>query len=302
MAYARVIVNPAAGAGKTVRKWPKIMGILKNIGLRFEHDLTEAPGHATELAKSAAQKGYELVVSVGGDGTINEVVNGLHNAGNIGDIKLGIIGTGTGSDFIRTIGIPHHYGEACRRLLNPGTLTVDLGVIEYADDGRIVKRVFVNLAGLGFAAEIARATSKKYKLLNGTASYLLGLLTSLLFYKNKEISITIDGEVEERRVCTVLISNGRYSGGGMLATPDASLTDGFFDVLIIGNLSKPDLLWSLPRVYKGTHLTHPKVTLKRAREVEIRSAEPVLLQADGELLGSGPARFSILPAALNIVA
>ena len=127
MAYARLIVNPAAGAGKTARKWPKILGILKNIGLRFEYDLTEAPGHAIELAKSAARKGYELVVSVGGDGTINEVVNGLHNAGNIGDVKLGIISTGTGNDFIRTIGIPHHYEEACQCLLSPETLTVDLG-------------------------------------------------------------------------------------------------------------------------------------------------------------------------------
>jgi len=109
LSYAHLIVNPIAGAGKTAKKWPQIMDLLKSIGFRFEHALTEAPGHARELAESAARKGYELVVSVGGDGTINEIVNGLHDAGNIADIMLGIINTGTGRDYIRTVGIPHAY-------------------------------------------------------------------------------------------------------------------------------------------------------------------------------------------------
>ena len=302
MTYARLIVNPAAGAGKTARKWPEIMGILNHIGLRFEHDLTEAPGHAIELAKSAVQKGYGLVVSVGGDGTINEVVNGLHGAGNISDVILGVISTGTGSDYIRTLGIPHHYRDACHCLLQPKKISVDIGIVEYANNGQMVRRAFVSFAGMGFAAEIARATKQKYKRLNGTASYLLGLLSTLLTYKNKEVSITVDGEVEETSVCTVLINNGRYGGGGMLTAPDADFTDGLFDVLVIGDLSKPDLLWSLPRVYRGTHLTHPKVTIRRASEIEIRSVKPMPLQADGELLGSGSARFNILPSALNIIA
>jgi len=298
--YARLIVNPVAGAKRTAKKWPQIMRLLKSIGLHFEHDLTEAPGHATELAKSAAEKGYELVVSVGGDGTINEIVNGLYAAGNIADVMLGIIGTGTGGDYIRTIGIPRAYQEACQCFINPGKLTVDVGVVEYVRDCRAVKRLFVNFAGLGFDAEIVKATTQKFKALNGTASYLMGLLTTLLFYKNKKVSLIVDGKAVEGKVCTVLISNGKYGGGGMLAAPDADLTDGLLDVLIIGDLSKPDLLWSLPRVYKGTHLTHPKVTMRRAREIEILSTAPLSLQADGELLGELPARFYILPAALNI--
>ena len=300
MSYARLIVNPVAGAKRTAKKWPQIMRLLKSIGLHFEHDLTEAPGHATELAKSAAEKGYELVVSVGGDGTINEIVNGLYAAGNIADVMLGIISTGTGGDYIRTIGIPRAYQEACQCFINPRKLTVDVGVVEYVSDCRAVKRLFVNFAGLGFDAEIVKATTQKFKALNGTASYLVGLLTTLLFYKNKKVSLIVDGEAVEGKVCTVLMSNGKYGGGGMLAAPDADLTDGLLDVLIIGDLSKPDLLWSLPRVYKGTHLTHPKVTMKRAREIEIMSIAPLSLQADGELLGGLPARFYVLPAALNI--
>jgi len=301
LSYAQLIVNPVAGAGKTAKKWPYIKSLLENIGLCFEHDLTEAPGHAIELAKSAAKKGCELVVTVGGDGTINEVVNGLYDSGNIADVMLGIISTGTGRDYIRTIGIPWAYQEACQCLMNPRKFTVDVGVIEYMKDGQMVKRLFVNFAGLGFDAEVVRTTTQKFKALGNTASYLTGLLSTLLFYRNKNISLTVDGSAAERKICTVLMSNGKYGGGGMFAAPDADPTDGLLDVLIIGDLSKSDLLWSLPRLYKGTHLTHPKVTIERAREIEIKSAEPVSLQADGELLGGLPARFYILPAALTII-
>ena len=214
---------------------------------------------------------------------------------------LGIISTGTGRDYIRTIGIPWTYQEACQCLINPRKLTVDVGVIEYMSGGQMAKRLFVNFAGLGFDAEIVRTTTQKFKALGNTLSYLTGLLSTLLFYRNKNISLTIDGSTTERKICTVLMSNGKYGGGGMFATPDADPADGLLDVLIIGNLSKPDLLWSLPRVYKGTHLTHPKVMIERAREIEIKSAEPISLQADGELLGELPARLYILPAALNII-
>lgn len=276
------------------------MARLKDIGLKFEHDLTEAPGHARELAKSAVKKGYELVVSVGGDGTINEVVNGLYDAGNITDVRLGIICTGTGGDYVRTIGIPRTYPEACQCLLSPRKLAVDVGAVECIKGGQTVKRLFTNFAGIGFDAEIVRATTQKFKIMGATGSYLMGLFSTLICYRNKKVSLSIDGDESQSQVCTVLMCNGKYGGGSMLAAPDADLTDGLLDVLIIGNLSKPDLIWSLPRVYKGTHLTHPKVTLKKAREIKISSEEPIPLQTDGELLGGLPARFYIQPAKLNI--
>ncbi|HET6478213.1 MAG TPA: diacylglycerol kinase family protein [Dehalococcoidales bacterium] len=301
MAYTRLIVNPAAGAGKTARKWPHIMARLQSIDLRFDYDITEAPGHARELAKDAVARGYELVVSVGGDGTINEVVNGLYDTGSIADVRFGIIGTGTGGDYIRTIGIPRAPLEACQCLKEPRKVTVDVGVVEYLSDDETVRRLFVNFAGMGFDAEVVKATTQKYKTLNATVSYLAGLLSSLLFYKNKTVTLNVDGEAIQEKVCTVLVSNGKYGGGGMFAAPEADISDGLLDVLIIGDLSKPDLLWSLPRVYRGTHLTHPKVTLKKVREIEIRSGDSVSLQADGELLGGLPARFYVLPSLLNVV-
>lgn len=299
--YAKVIVNPVAGAGRTARLWPRIMGLFKGHGLRFEHDITEAPGHAIELARAAAQKGYEMVVSIGGDGTINEVVNGLYAAGNIGDALLGIVSTGTGGDYVRTVGIPRHYEDACRCFLQPKKRTVDLGIVEYANNGRRTQRLFVNFAGMGFDAEIVRRTTQQFKALGSMPSYLLGTLTTLLAYRNKNITLIVDGQAEERRVCTVVMNNGKYGGGGMFTAPHADLSDGLLDVLIVGNLSKPDLLASLPRIYKGTHLTHPKVTMKKAREIEIRSMEKMQLQADGELLGEVPAHFRVLPSALNVI-
>ncbi len=300
MPYARVIVNPAAGAGRTAKVWQQVSQRLKDAGLKFEHRVTEAPGHALELAKSAAKDGCELVVSVGGDGTVNEIVNGLYEAGSLGNTTLGIISTGTGSDYIRTIGIPRHYEEACQRLLGTRRLTVDLGMVEYTSKGQTLRRLFVNFAGLGLDAEIVRTTTQKYKALGSKASYLVGLLAAFLAYRNRKILLNVDGAAEERKVCTVIISNGKYGGGSMLVAPDADPADGLLDVIIIGNLGKPDLLHSLPRIYRGTHLTHPKVTSRKAKEVEIQSAQQVSVQADGELLGQAPARFQVKAAALRL--
>lgn len=302
MARMRVIVNPAAGAWKTAKKWPQIMGLLKSIGLDFEHDVTEAPGHGIELTKSAVKKGCELIVAVGGDGTINELVNGLYDVDALSSVTLGIINTGTGADYIRTLGIPRRYKEACQNLASPkGKVVVDLGIVECMSKGRKEKRLFVNFAGLGFDAEVVRATTEQFKAMGALPSYLMGLLSTLFSYQNRDVSIVVDGEFGERKICTVLMNHGKYGGGGMLPAPDADPGDGLFDVVIIDDIAKPDLIWSLPRIYKGTHLTHPKVTLMRAREVEIKPAVKMAVQADGELFGEAPASFSVLPAALTIL-
>jgi YegS/Rv2252/BmrU family lipid kinase len=301
LSYARLIVNPAAGAGKTGKHWPRIAAFLKKLGVKFEHDITEAPGHAVELARAAVGKGYRLIISVGGDGTINEVVNGMYDASYLKDVQLGIISTGTGGDYIRTLGVSRNYQEACQHLLHPSRMTVDLGMVEHTVDGQKKQRLFTNFAGLGFDAEVVRATTKKFKKLGSVPSYLMGLFTTLVAYRNRELTIKIDGKTEERKVCTVIMSNGKYGGGSMFIAPQADIRDGLLDVVIIGDVSKPDLLASLPRIYRGTHLTHPKITLRRAREVEIQSKLSIALQADGELLGKAPARFSVLPAALTVL-
>ena len=300
MPYAYLIVNPVAGAGKIARRWPVIMNYLQSVRFDFDFNFTESPGHAVELARSAAQKGHKLIVSVGGDGTINEIVNGLHESDCMNHVMLGILNTGTASDYIRTIGVPRSLEDACQRLINPDKYTVDIGVVECTDNGNIVKRLFVNFAGLGFDAEIVKATTHKYKAMGKMSSYLLGLLTTLITYKNKEISITIDGKIQNMKICTIIMGLGKYGGGGMLTTPNADLSDNFFDVLVVGDLDKLDLLRSLPRIYKGTHLSHPKVDLIKATEVDIRPKINMPVQADGEIVGESPASFHILHSALTI--
>lgn len=299
MPYAQLIVNPIAGSGKTTRTWPHIKELLQSQGLDFDYALTEAAGHAVELAKAAANRGCKLVVSVGGDGTINEVVNGLYEADSLKEVMLGIVSTGTGADYIRTLGIPRAYDQACKLFLQPKTRVVDIGIIEFT--GNQSKRIFVNFAGLGFDAEIVKATTKTFKATGAMASYLLGLLFTLVSYQNKEVSIMVNGEVEERKIVTILMGHGRYAGGGMMTTPHADPSDGLFDVLIVDNMTKPDLLQSLPRIYKGTHLTHPKVSVKRVSEIEIHPKQKMCIQADGDLIGEAPARFRVLPSALTVV-
>ncbi len=298
----KLIVNPCAGGGRTAKKWPEIIDLLSSMGISCDYDLTEGPGHALELAKRAARRGYEVVVCVGGDGTINEVVNGLYDGGGIRDVTLGIISTGTGSDYVRTIGVPLDYRQACRRLTTLRRIVVDLGVVECARGGVMAKRLFVNFAGLGFDAEIVKATGERFKAFGSVPSYLLGLLNAVLFYRNREVSLSLDGEVDWRRICAIEVSNGRYGGGRMFLAPQADPADGLLDAVIIGDLSKPDLVWSLPRIYRGTHLTHPKVTVKRAREICANPERRMAVQADGELVGETPARFYVLPAALTVVA
>jgi len=301
MARAKVIVNPAAGAGKTIKKWPRVKELLDGMKLDFDFEFTDAPGHGMELAKAAGKKGYEFIVSVGGDGTIHEIANGLHQAGAAAQVPVGIVNTGTGADYIRTIGVPRRYKEACKCLLSPNRRMVDLGVVEYTRKGKREKRLFVNFAGIGFDAEVVRATTEKFKAMGSMPSYLMGLLSTLASYENRDVKIIVDGKSGERRICTVMLNNGRYGGGGMKPAPDADPGDGFFDLMIIDDITKPDLLVSIPRIYSGTHGTHPKVTLTRAREVEIHPIRNSAVQADGELLGEAPARFSILPAALSII-
>ena len=301
MSHARIIVNPAAGAGRTAREWPHIKDLFKGVGLSFDHDETEAPGHAVELAKEAAQKGYETIISVGGDGTIHEIVNGMYAAGGNGSVRLGIICTGTGSDYARTVGIPRHYEEACHRISSPEAITVDLGSIEYSVNGSRNERVFVNFAGMGFDAEIVRRTTSSFKALGSTLSYLLGVFTTLASYRNREITVVIDGEESVKKACALVVNNGKYAGGGMFAAPEADLSDGLLNIMEIGDIGKADLLRSLPLIYKGTHEKHKKVNLRTAREIEIHSKHPLSIQADGELLGTLPVRFRVIPSALNII-
>jgi len=299
--HAKVIVNPVAGAYSTRRKWPRISMLLRHIGLSFDYEYTEGVGHAIELARAAASDGYRYLVAVGGDGTVNEVANGILYSTGSSNTALGIVSTGTGSDFVRSIGVPRDYVSACSSLTSPRRLLIDVGVVEYKSKGQSLQRFFVNAAGVGFDAAVVEATERLPKHFGGTIPYLTGLLRSLFSYRNKSVVLSVGSRVETARILSVIVANGSYFGGGMHVAPQAELSDNLLDVVIIGDIGKFELLKALPMVYKGTHITHPKVRMEKVARITIESPERVLVHADGELLGEGPASFWVMPSALSIV-
>jgi len=298
---AKVIVNPVAGAHSTHRKWPHISRLMRHVGLSFDYEYTEGVGHAIELAKAAASDEYRYVVAVGGDGTVNEVVNGILHSAAANSMALGVISTGTGSDFVRSVGIPRHYVTACSSLTSSRRLLIDVGVVEFKSKGQSLRRFFVNAAGIGFDAAAVETTERLPKYFGGTIPYLVGLLRTLISYRNKSVILRIGDRVEEARILSVVVANGSYFGGGMHVAPEAGLDDNLLDVVVFGDVGKFDLLKSLPMVYKGTHGEHPKVSIEKASKISVESSERVLVHADGELLGEGPASFWLMPAALSIV-
>lgn len=298
--YARVIVNPASGSGLTGLRWPRIHKALLDSGLSFDYVRTDHRGHAMELAKKAARAGYGMVVACGGDGTLNEVVNGLMESGNAGDVTLGILNTGTGCDFARFLGISRDYRLSCRCLVSPRKMRADVGLVECFKEGRPVTRFFISAAGLGFDGMVVEAAAKGPKFVRGAVPYFFGVLRSLGTYRNVDVHLRLDDVSEDTRICSVVVANGGFYGAGMHIAPGADLGDGLFEVLIIGDLSKLELVQAFPRAYRGTHVTHPKVRIAKAAQVSVESQERILVQADGEWLGEAPARFRVLPSALTI--
>jgi diacylglycerol kinase (ATP) len=297
----KVIVNPVAGARSTRRKWPVISRLLEHIGLTFDFDYTEGVGHAMELARAAASDGYRCLVAVGGDGTVNEVANGILHSTNAKTTALGVVSTGTGSDFARSAGLERDYTVACTKLTSPKRLFIDVGVVSYRRDGRTLERFFINSAGAGFDAAVVKETERLPKFFGGTIPYLTGMLRALVTYRNKPIVLKAGGEPEQHRVLTVCVANGNYMGGGMRIAPDAALDDRLLDVVVIGDMGKLELLKDFPKVYKGTHIDLAKVSVRQTAELAIESPEAMLVYADGELLGECPATFRVVPKALSIV-
>ncbi|MFC1865542.1 diacylglycerol/lipid kinase family protein [Chloroflexota bacterium] len=297
---AMVIVNPVAGASATYRKWPKISGLLRNIGLSFDYHYTEGVGHAIELAQEATRDGCRFLVAVGGDGTVNEVANGILLSEELEKATIGIISTGTGSDFIRSTGHDRDYVKACSSLTGTKRLLIDVGTVEYRSKGQVKKRFFINSAGVGFDAAVAETSNHLPKFLGGTIPYVMGLLKSLAGYRNKPVNIKVDGRQESGRILSIVVANGCYFGGGMRVAPMADISDGLLDIIAIGDMGKLELLRAFPTIYKGTHIHHPKVSTHKATRVEIESSQKFLVHVDGEFLGEGPVSFGLLHSALSI--
>jgi YegS/Rv2252/BmrU family lipid kinase len=297
-----MIVNPVSGNGRTGQRWAGIEERLRIEGAQFEVEFTHEPGHATQLAREAVATGYRTIVSVGGDGTLNEVVNGLIVDGCADpDVKLGLIPGGTGSDFGRGIGLPRDSLDAALRLLKATPRWFDVGQITCKLGEGTSTRYFINVAGLGFDGEVCDRVNRSGKALGGTVPYLSSLLVTLFAYHNKRVHWTLDGQAHDEVLNSVIVANASYFGGGMNISPNSKLDDGLFHVIILGDWGTLEFLVAVPRVYNGTHLTHPKVKEYVGREVTVEADGRMFLQAEGDLFGEAPATFKILPRAIQVL-
>jgi diacylglycerol kinase (ATP) len=253
--------------------------------------LSEFPGH---LAQAAAEAPGSLLVVVGGDGTVNEVVNGV--AGTAAEIA--VLPCGTGQDFGRTHGIPARFDDAVHVALHEETQTIDLGRVELEDG---TSRVFANVGSAGMSGAVARRANAMTKVLGGRATFFYALTREFLAWRNTRVLVELDESVRrEGPMHDVIVANGRYHGGGMKLAPDARQDDGVFDVVLIGDVTKLDFLTTAPKLYSGRYLSHPKVELLRSSTVRIDADEPLPLEVDGEPVGATPARFEVVPSALRL--
>ena len=297
------VVNPASCAGKTGKAWPELRRALAAAGVEVEERLTREPGQATELTRQALRDGAGRVVAVGGDGTLNEVVNGFFDGDGAPiatDAVLGLVPSGTGGDFRRTAGIP--VGAAAAPILAAGAnRPVDVGRLTL--DGAAARH-FVNIADCGIGGEVVARVNRSSKRAGGTATFLWHSLASLLSYRPRAARIEIDGTVEEGRYQNVVVANGRYFGGGMRVAPDADLGDGQFDVVLFGDLPKVRSITGIRRIYAGTHIGQPGIRMIRARRVRVTPLEdpPLGFEMEGEEVGPAPATLEILPGAVRLCA
>jgi YegS/Rv2252/BmrU family lipid kinase len=299
-----VIVNPNAGYGRGKTDWMIIKDQLGNNAISFDNLFTESPGHAIILVKDSIHKGYRNFIVVGGDGTLNEVVNGVFNQTicPTPEITVAMIPVGTGNDWGRMFHIPHGYNDAIKIIKDGKRILHDVGLATHSTPGREARRYFLNIAGLGFDALVVKRTNHQKELGNhGKTIYLINLLRCLLQYRYLHATITIDENIVSREIFTISVGIGRFSGGGMQQTPNAIPNDGCFDMTIIKKIGKADIIWSLRRLYDGTLLQHPKTENFRGKIISIQSSRELLLEADGELLGQTPVTFTILPQSLGII-
>ena len=287
------IVNPVAGRGDGLEKWDQVKTTALKAGLNFDAVFTEAPGHAVSLAKEGMQKGYDTVVACGGDGTINEVVRGIHEYGVRRQVNLGIVPCGTGNDLVRALNIPLNIEKAVEILKNARVQNLDIGMIE--------GKYFMNVVGIGFDGAVANEINKNVKKLKGTAAYLYAVFKVLMQYRSPEMVINIDGEILKGRYFLVAIGNGQYYGGGMKILPTAVPADGLLEVCVVRDVPAIEVIRMLPSIFKGNHIGHRAVKIYRGKRITVESKEEVIVQADGELLGALPMTFDLEAGAFPVL-
>jgi diacylglycerol kinase (ATP) len=301
----KVIVNPASNRGRTRKRWGEIRDGLRSFIREFKYEFTEQPLHATDLARAAIKDGTELVIGVGGDGTMNEIANGFYEDRRIinPEATLGLVPAGTGCDLMKSLHIPAGLKGALKVLSDAPAVRMDVGKVRFRSNaGGEEERFFLNVADFGLGGEVVREVTER-RLQRKASSYVRCLITTMVRYKNKRVRIRVDGEnLPDGEYLIGAVANGRIFGKGMKVAPDAELDDGLFDSVLVRGFRFFEFCRHGWKLMNGTHVTHPKVTVVRGRKIEAwpGDGEDVLLELDGDQLGRLPATFEIVPRNLLV--
>lgn len=294
-----IIANPSAGNGNFSKNWKEIQQLLTSKKIDFSFAFTQFSKHEIELVKNAIQKGFRNLISIGGDGTLHHVVNGvmLQRYVKTSDITIGVIPLGTGNDWIKTYNIPKTIKKSIEIIYQKKTILQDIGILKTTNNK---VTYFNNVAGLGYDGYIVNKlkTLKRF----GSVAYLLSGLAGLLFYKKSVFKIIFDDEIIETKCLMALFGICKFSGGGMQFTKDVKTNDGLLDITIAKNLTLFDLVFNIRKLYNGNIVHHKKVATYKTKEITVipKTTKP-FIQADGELIGTGKVSVSIIKKAINFI-
>lgn len=300
-----VIVNPNAGKRKGEKDWLEIAAQLTAAGIEFVNVFTEHRGHAVVLTRKYIENGYRNIIVVGGDGTLNEVVNGIFTQAHVPTdrIVLAMIPVGTGNDWCRMFNIPNDYKQAIKLIIKRKIFIQDTGTIKYiSSEGSEKTRYFINMAGMGFDALVAKKTNKQKDMgKSNPMSYVVNILSSLFLYTSTKVTILLDDEKIASDIFSMSVGICQYNGGGMKQAPGALPDDGLFDMTLIKPIGKFKIMRNIIKLFDGSFTRLPEVSTYRSSKIIIHSEPPMFMEADGESLGHTPFVFNILPQSLYVV-
>ena len=302
------IINPSSARGATLRVWDEAQKKITAAGIDFAEHLTSQPGEATTVAREALSDGVTRIIAVGGDGTLGEITNGYFDEDGRainGAAAIGLLPSGTGSDFRRSLGLTGQ-ADSIGALLSSKTRPIDVVSVEFLQpDGARGSRFFINVASFGLGGDVSELVNRwRHTLprwIGGSARFAAAALAALGRYNNVAVALRLDARELNIKSNLIVAANGRFAGGGMMLAPHAELDDGLLDVIVTDEATRLDVIRELPRIKRGSHLKNPKVSQMRAAEVSIDSAAPMAIDLDGEMVGYTPARLKVLPGVVRFL-